>query len=139
MNVAPRERAHEDGGSDPRLTVLLVDDDAELRALLEIILEEDGRFDVVGQAADGGEALTIAASTQPDIVVLDLLMPGVDGLQALPQLRQLLPRARIVVVSAFPDPYTLLDAVKLGADGYIDKTRVWRELLPTITGLCALV
>ena len=137
MNVAPRETAHEDGESNPRLSVLLVDDDAELRALLEIILEEDGRFDVVGQAADGREALDLARSARPDIVVLDLLMPGMDGLRALPQLREALPRARIVVVSAFPDPYTLLDAVKLGADGYIDKTRVWRELLPTITGLCA--
>ena len=137
MNVAPRETAHEDGKSNPRLSVLLVDDDAELRALLEIILEEDGRFDVVGQAADGREALGLARSARPDIVVLDLLMPGMDGLRALPQLREALPRARIVVVSAFPDPYTLLDAVKLGADGYIDKTRVWRELLPTITGLCA--
>lgn len=120
------------------LRVLLVDDDVEVRDLLEVVLDGDDRFDVVGQAADGAEALRLAESCRPDVVVIDLLMPGMDGFAALPHLRRVLPESRIVVVSAFPDPYTLLDAVKLGADGYIDKSRVWCELVPTLVGLCAV-
>jgi len=118
--------------------VLLVDDDVEVRGLLEVVLGGDDRFDVVGQAADGAEALELAESRRPDVVVIDLLMPRMDGFAVLPRLRRALPESRIVVVSAFPDPYTLLDAVRLGADGYIDKSRVWCELVPTLVGLCAV-
>lgn len=120
------------------LRVLLVDDDEEMRDLLEIMLEEDGRFCVVGHAADGRQALRLAERYLPDVVVLDLQMPGMDGLTALPGLRARLPGARIVVLSAFPDPITLADTVELGVDGYIDKGRSWCELIPTLAGLCAL-
>ena len=119
--------------------MLLVDDDPDLRDLLEVMLEEDGRFRVVGHAADGIEALRLAERQSPDVVVLDLQMPGMDGLTALPGLRARLPEARIVVLSAFPDPLTLADAMELGVDGYIDKSRSWCELIPTLAGLCALV
>jgi len=121
------------------LTVLLVDDDPDTRTLLELMLEEDGRFTVVGHASDGAEAVRLAEQECPDVVVLDLQMPGMDGLTALPMLRRSLPRARIVVMSAFPDPLTLADAIGQGVDGYIDKGRSWCELLPTLAGLCALV
>lgn len=140
MNPASREFENEVPATPSQpLRVLLVDDDVEVRGLLEVVLEGDERFEVVGQAEDGAVGLALAVALRPDVVVLDLMMPGVDGFAALPRLRQALPAARIVVVSAFPDPYTLLDAVKLGADGYIDKSRVWCELVPTLTGLCALV
>jgi DNA-binding NarL/FixJ family response regulator len=119
--------------------VLLVDDDPDIRNLLEIMLEEDGRFRVAGHASDGAEAVRLAEAELHDVVVLDLQMPGMDGLTALPLLRKCLPDARIVVVSAFPDPLTLADAVSQGVDGYIDKSRTWCELIPTLVGLCALV
>ena len=121
------------------LRVLLVDDDEDLRALLEILLEEDGRFRIAGHASDGREALRLAERYHPDVVVLDLQMPGMDGLTALPGLRARLPNAQIVVLSAFPDPITLADTVELGVDGYLDKGRSWCELIPTLAGLCALV
>lgn len=121
------------------LRVLLVDDDPDMRGLLETMLDEDGRFVVAGHASEGGEALRLAERHRPDVVVLDLQMPGMDGLTALPLLRALLPTARIVVVSAFPDPLTLADAIEQGVDGYIDKSRTWCELIPTLVGLCALV
>ncbi|HEX2701231.1 MAG TPA: response regulator transcription factor [Acidimicrobiales bacterium] len=116
-----------------------MDDDPDMRGLLEIMLAEDGRFAVVGHATDGAQALRLAASERPDVVVLDLQMPGMDGLTALPLLRASLPHARIVVVSAFPDPLTLADAIAQGVDGYIDKSRTWCELVPTLVGLCAMV
>lgn len=120
----------------PVVGVLLVDDDPDVRRLMEVMLGEEGRFCVVGRARDGAEALRLAALARPDVIVLDLHMPGMDGFTALPRLRACLPEARIVVVSAFPDPYTLVEAVQRGADGYIDKSRVWSELLPTLRGLC---
>lgn len=119
--------------------VLLVDDDPDMRGLLELMLAEDGRFSVVGHASDGMEAVRLAERERPDVVLLDLQMPGMDGLTALPLLRQCLPKARIVVMSAFPDPLTLMDAIGRGVDGYIDKSRTWCELLPTLNGLCTLV
>lgn len=121
------------------LRVLLVDDDPDTRGLLDLMLREDGRFGVVAHASDGAEAVRLAERERPDVVILDLQMPGMDGLTALPMLRQRLPEARIVVMSAFPDPLTLADAVAQGVDGYIDKSRSWCELLPTLAGLCALV
>ncbi len=120
------------------LRVLLVDDDADVRALVELILNEDGRFHVVAQAGDGQDALDLAGVHRPDVVVLDLQMPGMDGLAALPELRRTLPGARIVVFSAFPDPFTLIDVVQRGADGYIDKSRAWCDLIPTLAGLCSI-
>lgn len=119
--------------------VLLVDDDADVRSLLEVMLDEDERFAVVGHASDGAEAVRLAARVRPDAVVLDLHMPCLDALTVLSRLRELLPAARIVVVSAVPDPYTLLDAVQRGADCYLDKSRAWRELMPMLTSLCAQV
>lgn len=133
------DAASQGTGSQRPFRVLLVDDDPDMRGLLELMLAEDGRFTVVGHASDGMEAVRRAERDRPDVVVLDLQMPGMDGLTALPLLRQRLPEARIVVVSAFPDPLTLMDAVERGVDGYIDKSRTWCELLPTLEGLCALV
>lgn len=138
MIAATPEFGQEAVRSPVPLRVLLVDDDLEVRGLLEVLLGGDDRFDVVGQAADGAEALELAGSRRPDVVVIDLLMPRMDGFAALPHLRRALPDSRIVVVSAFPDPYTLLEAVRLGADGYIDKSRVWCELVPTLVGLSAV-
>ena len=137
-----RHTGPEGAYSDPEtvqqqsVTVLLVDDDSDVRNLLEVMLGEDDHFSVVGHARDGGEALRLADLSRPDVVVLDLHMPRMDGYAALPRLRAMLPEARIVVVSAFPDPYTLFDAVQRGADGYIDKSRAWSELLPTLRSLC---
>ncbi len=127
--------------SQPRgtaLKVVLADDDPDLRGLVELMLKADGRFRVVGQAGDGAAAVRLAESEHPDVVVLDLQMPLMDGLTALPLLRERLPDARIVVLSTFPDPFTLVDAVRQGADGYIDKDRAWSELIPTLAGLCAM-
>ncbi len=126
---------------EPRATalkVVLADDDPDLRGLVKLMLNADGRFRVVGQAGDGAAAVRLAESEHPDVVVLDLQMPVMDGLTALPLLRERLPNARIVVLSTFPDPFTLVDAVRQGADGYIDKNRAWSELIPTLTGLCAM-
>lgn len=99
----------------------MVDDAANLRDLLSILLDAEDDFEVVGTAADGEQAIEAARSLLPDIVLLDLLMPVMDGLQALPRLRELLPGASIVIFSGFEDAALSPEAGDAGADAYIEK------------------
>ena len=107
--------------SDPRDRVLVVDDAANLRDLLSILLDAEDDFEVVGTAADGAQAIEAARTLLPDIILLDLLMPVMDGLQALPRLRELLPGASIVIFSGFEDAALSPEAGDAGADAYIEK------------------
>jgi DNA-binding NarL/FixJ family response regulator len=116
--------------------VLLVDDDEAVRDLIEMMLDIDDRFRIVGIAATGIDGVSLAARLQPDVVVLDLQMPFMDGLTAITQLRKRAPAARIVVFSAFPDTYTLVDVVSRGAHAYLDKAAAWFELVPTMIAAC---
>jgi DNA-binding NarL/FixJ family response regulator len=104
-----------------RQRVLVVDDAANLRELLTLLLETEDDFEVVGTAADGEQALAAAIALEPDIVLLDLAMPRMDGLQALPGLRDRLPKARIVIFSGFDQGGLVEEALKLGADAYLEK------------------
>jgi DNA-binding NarL/FixJ family response regulator len=117
---------------------VVVDDDRDVQDLLEFMLEVDGRFRVVGRASDATEAVNVVERQRPDAVVLDLQLPGMDGITALPLIRRRAPEARIVVFSAFPDPFTLVDVLQLGADGYLNKNATWLELIPTLATLCQL-
>jgi two-component system nitrate/nitrite response regulator NarL len=118
--------------------VVLIDDDEDVAVLVETMLALDDRFQLVGSARSAADGIELAGDLQPDVIVLDLHLPGLDGIEALPILRRV-GRCPIVVFSAFPDPYTLLTAVEHGADGYVDKGRAWSELLPTLAALCELL
>ena len=107
--------------SGHRDRVLIVDDAANLRELLTLLLEIEDDFEVVGTAADGEQAVAAALALQPDLVLLDLAMPVMDGLQALPLLRANVPAARIVIFSGFEHQALAEEAVKAGADAYIEK------------------
>ena len=106
-----------------RLRTLLVDDVEDIRALLRMLMEQDGRFDVVAEAADGEQAIELARAHQPDVVVLDLAMPVMDGLTALPALRQAAPRVRVIILSGFPVDEMGPAAEQAGAVGYLEKGR----------------
>ena len=101
--------------------VLVVDDAANLRELLTLLLEIEDDFEVVGTASDGRQAIEAAVSLQPDVILLDLAMPVMDGLQALPALREHLPQARIVIFSGFEHQALAEEALQAGADAYIEK------------------
>jgi DNA-binding NarL/FixJ family response regulator len=101
--------------------VVIADDDADMRALLGAALRRDGRFTVVGEAADGDEAVEVTQETQPDLVLLDLGMPGRGGLEALPLLRDAAPDAQIIVVSGFPGDRLEAQSRAVGAVGYVEK------------------
>ncbi|MDQ3955839.1 MAG: response regulator transcription factor [Actinomycetota bacterium] len=108
--------------TSPRLTrVLLCDDTKDILALLaaEFDLHED--LEIVGQARDGAEAVDLARDLQPDVIVLDLVMPRMDGLQALPRLRAVAPESTVIVLSAFEEEVMARRAVDLGATLYIEK------------------
>ncbi len=101
--------------------VLLVDDDRNLRMLFRLMLEDHGGFDIVGEAADGREAVALARHFQPDVVLLDLAMPGLGGLETLPLLLAVAPTAKVVVLSGLEPEDVAARAKELGAVGYIGK------------------
>lgn len=106
------------------LHILVVDDKPELRLLLTLVLEDTPGWTVVGEAADGREALAVAERARPDLVVLDASMPVMDGVTALPDLRALLPEAVIVLLTAFPRDYLWDRAFAAGADECLEKTDI---------------
>ena len=101
--------------------VLVVDDAANLRELLTVLLDVEDDFEVVGTAADGRDAIAQAQRLRPDVVLLDLAMPVMDGLEALPTLRAHLPDARIVIFSGFEHQALAQEAIDAGADAYLEK------------------
>jgi DNA-binding NarL/FixJ family response regulator len=110
--------------------VLVVDDSEDMRFLVRWALERDGSFTVVAEAADGHEAVVAASEHQPDVVLLDISMPGVSGLEALPRIREHSPGSVVVMLSTFAaDHEQAAQAIALGADGYLHKTKE-SHLLP---------
>jgi DNA-binding NarL/FixJ family response regulator len=101
--------------------VLIVDDHPLTRDALAALLAQQG-FDVVGEAEDGDTAISAAETLQPDLVLLDLTMPGVDGLTALPRIRERAPASEVVVLTASDAEENLLAAIRAGASGYLLKT-----------------
>jgi DNA-binding NarL/FixJ family response regulator len=113
--------AMEHGLSEPRARVLVADDDPLMRRLLRTVLGAREDLQLVGEAPDGKAALALAASLQPDVVVLDHGMPGLDGLGAARAIRAAVPACRIVIFSGFDDEDTVEDARAAGADRYVEK------------------
>ncbi len=114
--------------------VLLVDDHPLTRDALASLLEQGG-FDVVGEAADGAEALELAGRLQPDLVLLDLSMPGVDGLSALPGLRAAAFDCEVVVLTASGTEENLLAAIRGGAAGYLLKSEPPERIVAFLRGV----
>lgn len=120
---------------DRRDRVLVVDDAANLRELLSLLLDTEDDFEVIGTASDGEQALAVAESLQPDIILLDLAMPVMDGMQALPALRQMLPDALIVIFSGFEQAALLDEAMAAGANAYLEKGASVTQLVDLLRDL----
>lgn len=108
--------------------VVLVDDTADLRELMRMALTRGG-YTVVGEAGDGRQGIEVCAAEQPDLVLLDLAMPVMDGIEALPGIRRRCPAARIVVLSGFGADQMAARAVAAGAHGYVQKGAPIRSML----------
>lgn len=121
---------------DP-VKVLIVDDSRDLRDLLGIKVEMWGGYQVVGLAADGEEAVELAREKQPDLVLLDLAMPVMDGLQALPLILDAVPGVRVVVLSGFDKSTMAERALAAGAHRYVEKGLSTRELGTVVSEVLA--
>jgi DNA-binding NarL/FixJ family response regulator len=103
------------------IRVLVVDDHPAVRRGLRTFLELADDIEVVGEAADGRQAADLVAETAPDVVLLDLMMPGTDGVAALDLLRERGLSTRVLVVTSFTDEHTVVPAIRAGARGYVYK------------------
>ncbi|QTZ95959.1 response regulator [Streptomyces auratus] len=103
------------------MRVLLVDDHQVVRRGLRTFLEVQDDIEVVGEASDGAEGIAAAEELQPDVVLMDVKMPGMDGIEALRRLRELANPARVLVVTSFTEQRTVVPALRAGAAGYVYK------------------
>ncbi|HEX2024034.1 MAG TPA: response regulator transcription factor [Acidimicrobiales bacterium] len=103
------------------IRVLVADDHALFRRGLTIVLEAEGDIEVVSEAADGEEAVTKVGELAPDVVLMDIRMPHLDGIEATRRIRQAFPMTRIIVLTVSDEEDDLLDAIKAGANGYLLK------------------
>src|SRR3954453_12261785 len=127
----PRSEAGSAGASvteQEPISVYLVDDGPEPRELIKFGMEDDPEFDVVGEAGDGRSALEGIAATHPAAVLLDLSMPDMDGLEAIPEIRKSDPDVAIIVLSGFSADRMGPPALERGADGYVEKGTPIQEL-----------
>lgn len=112
--------------------ILLADDHAVLRSGLRLMLSNQGGLTVVGEASTGAETLGMAEALQPDLILLDLSMPSLGGLQVLPLLRRVVPQARVLVLTMHDDPQYLRQTLHDGAAGYVLKKAADTELLAAV-------
>lgn len=117
--------------ADP-IRVLIVDDHAVVREGLRAFLELQDGIEVAGEAADGADAVKLAAELEPDVILMDLVMPRLDGVGAMRALRDRASRSRVIVLTSFLDDERLLPAVQAGADGYLLKDVEPAELAAAI-------
>lgn len=114
--------------------ILLVDDNDVTREVLRVILRSEG-YNVVGEATDGGVALELALKLIPDIILLDLVMPKIGGHEILPKLREMLPNAKVLVVTANKDQDMVSEVVKAGIHGYILKPFNAQRIIDTMNAV----
>jgi DNA-binding NarL/FixJ family response regulator len=114
--------------------VLLADDTPEIRMLVRLALELEGGFEIVAEAADGAEALHLSDQHQPDAVVLDLAMPVMDGLEAIPAIKKGNPNIKILVLSGFDAPKMMHEAMEAGADAYLEKGEPAHKIVQLLQG-----
>ena len=116
-------------------TILIVDDNAQLRVLMREIVAEASKLHVVGEAADGAEAMRLIQELRPDIVLLDLVMPQVSGLEVLQWIKTERPEIKVIIVTVHDEDAYRRAAEDGGADAFLLKKTLVTILLPTIQRL----
>jgi DNA-binding NarL/FixJ family response regulator len=119
------------------IRVLIVDDQALFREALRTLLALRSELEVVGEAGNGWEALTRAAETRPDVVLMDMKMPGLDGVGAIRRLRVQSPDAKVVVLTTFDDDELVFEGLRAGAAGYLLKDASAERLLEAILAVAS--
>lgn len=121
--------------SAPRIRVIVVDDQPVIRRGLSLMLAAEADIDVVGQAADGGEAIELASTQRPDVVLMDLQMSPMGGVAATREITARLPDTQVVVLTTFDTDELVFDAIRAGAQAYLLKDALESEILDTIRGV----
>jgi len=101
--------------------IVLVEDHPDVRSVISGLLSFEDRFEIVGEAADGVEGIAVTEREQPDVVLLDLAMPVMDGLTALPEIQKVAPGAKVIVLSGFGTDRTVHAAMRSGACAFLHK------------------
>ena len=118
--------------------ILVVDDSPEIRRLIEVLIDRrGGGWQVVGHASDGEEGIELARAEQPDLVLLDISMPAMDGIEALPLVHRAAPDALVVMLTGFPHEAVRDRVTAAGADGLLDKDDLFRGLVPELEAILA--
>ena len=125
----------EQGAPTDPIRVLIADDHVIFRDGLRVLLKAAAETELVGEATTGDEAVTLAASLQPDVILMDLQMPGINGIEATRQIVQVSPHVGILVVTMFADDPSVFAAMRAGARGYLLKGATHTELLRAIQGV----
>ncbi|HEY4666367.1 MAG TPA: response regulator transcription factor [Anaerolineales bacterium] len=107
--------------TDNRYRIIIADDHLVVREAIRVMLEMEPEFEVVGEASDGNKALELAAQLEPDLVLMDIRMEGMDGVEATRLLRQRFPNMGVLILTGFGDDEVLLNAVEAGAQGFLLK------------------
>lgn len=116
------------------MKILLCDDQAVIRDGMEMLLQLEKDFQVVGSAQDGSEAVELAAKKQPDIILMDLKMPGMNGIEATREIRKKFPQIKILVLTTYDDDEWVFDAIRAGASGYLLKDTPRQKIIEAIRG-----
>jgi DNA-binding NarL/FixJ family response regulator len=114
------------------IQVVVADDVEALRALVRLALEEHDDIEVVGEASDGRAAVAAAAELHPDVLLLDVSMPGYDGLEALIDVRRQAPEVAVVMLSGFAAARLAPQAIELGAHSYLEKGATFEEIAAAV-------
>ena len=118
--------------TDERIRVMVVDDHEIVRVGLKQVLDLSGEFEVVGQAADGEEAVRVAAEVSPDLVLMDVIMPRKDGVEACREIMESAPDVRVVMLTASSAEDAVVESVAAGASGYLLKETDMEQLLSAL-------
>ena len=130
-----RERPNETPGPPSSARLIVVDDHEMLRESLRSLLECDHNLRIVDEAKDGQEAIEMCRLQRPDLVLMDVRMPKMNGLEATRTIKEELPTTKVLLMSAYEEPVLVSDAVRAGADGYVLKLSLVQGLLDAISGV----
>ncbi len=114
------------------IKILIADDHAVVRDGTRQILEQEKDLEVIAEAADGAEAVKLAGSTKPDVAIIDISMPGMDGIEATRQIKALYPSIAVLILSAYDDDQFVFSLLEAGAAGYLLKSVRGRELIEAV-------
>jgi NarL family two-component system response regulator LiaR len=121
----------------PRTRILIADDHPLVREALSRVFSNQKDMEVVGEAADGEEAVEMASRLKPDVLVMDIMMPKVDGLEATRRIKRLVPNVAILILTAYDDDSYVLGLLEAGAAGYLMKSARGQDLVEAVRSIHA--